>query len=220
MQSLIFNLTEAIDSAANRATPWEYALKLIGDAYPGGFVVLHNKNFLNSTLNSVATYRMDQKALDDYSRYYFKINPWIDTWKNIQQNIASTTEKIQPSSLFSRTEFFNDWMKPQGDINAAAGIKIQASAGDTIQLIAHYPLRRAARYDAELVHVLNAVRGNLARAARLAKPSRPTQTKPLARRHWWLGTRRLLLCCKRIAGWSTRIRPPSSCFGKKTGCVW
>jgi DNA-binding CsgD family transcriptional regulator len=71
--------------------------------------------------------------------------------------------------MFTNTEFYNDWLRPQKDVEAAAGMKLVGDRGETVQFMMHFPLRLSVAYDRAAAEVLTRMRGNLERSVNLAR---------------------------------------------------
>lgn len=60
--------------------------------------------------------------IDSYRQYYAAKNPWAPGFFLAPQGVPVDSESMCPRAELVRTEFHNDWLRPQGDISAGGGI--------------------------------------------------------------------------------------------------
>jgi len=142
-----------------------------GAALPGSFALVHNTSFSYETSSSLVGYNVADSFIESYCEHFAPLNPWAGYWTKARSGTIAASESVAPSSLYTKTEFYNDWLMPQNRLEAGAAIKVSEDMGQTIML-AHYPLKFAERYDAVAVRLLKHVRGNINRAVEFARAFR------------------------------------------------
>ncbi|ESZ72421.1 hypothetical protein X727_07980 [Mesorhizobium sp. L103C119B0] len=157
-------VAEAIDAAAFGVVSWDEVPRAMGEAFPGSLCSLLNHNIVENKLNFQAVHNIDPEYLRSYADHYARLNPWIPLWQAVESGTVLVAEKDCPARTFADTEFYNDWLRPQKDIEAAAGIKIDGGPREVIHLPLHYPLSRAGSYDRAAAEVLTRIRSNLRRS--------------------------------------------------------
>lgn len=177
--SVSAELGEAIDAAALGRCGWDIIPHLLAGAFPGAMVAFSNDNFTMGTVAVLAVTNIDPDFLKSYMDHFAFVNPWAVHWNMAASGQILIAEDLCPSRLYSQTEFYNDWLKPQG-IEAAVAIKIDAGRGDLIRLPMHYPLQLAPTYDGAAAEVLSRVRGNLGRAVELGLTLRKRTEQAIA----------------------------------------
>lgn len=60
--------------------------------------------------------------VDSYLQYYAAKNPWASGCFLAPQGVPVYSESVCPRAELLRTEFHNDWLRPQDDISAGGGI--------------------------------------------------------------------------------------------------
>ena len=130
---------------------------------------LLNHNVADNTLNFHAAYNIDPEYQKSYADHYARLNPWVPLWQAVESGTVLVTEKDCPARMFASTEFYNDWLLPQKDIEAAVGIKIDGGTREIIHLPMHYPLSRADAYGRAAAEVLTCIRDNLRRSVDLGR---------------------------------------------------
>lgn len=99
---------------------------------------------------------VDCARMAQYEAYYSAQNPWTPFWKNAQTMRVYASDVAMPSSLFERTEFYNDWLCPM-KAQSAIGAKI-FDEGDRLAMLAlHYEPALADRYNRELLAVVSGI---------------------------------------------------------------
>lgn len=126
-------------------------------------------NFSESRLNFLAFQNMDPAFVSAYAEHFAYINPWNAYWGRIKGTTIAASEEVSPAQNFARTEFYNDWLLPQNNAVAAAGMKLVHEGGEVVNLLVHYPLAKAGLYDEAALAILNNIRGNLERSVNLAR---------------------------------------------------
>ncbi|MFE0015918.1 helix-turn-helix transcriptional regulator [Mesorhizobium sp. NPDC059054] len=163
------DVSEAIDRAAFDDGDWNDVPTALAQAFPGSFGAFWNINYRRTDLNFLATHNIAPDFLKSYAEHFAFINPWTAYWENIRNGTVAASEVVAPARSFDRTEFYNDWLKPQKDVEAAAGLKLVGGQGEIVTFLMHYPLSKSDRYEAAAVEVLSRVRGSVDRSISLAR---------------------------------------------------
>ena len=72
--------------------------------------------------NAFATFRTDPSFSRSYAEYYGKINVFLIKGKSLlQSGKVSFSSELCPDSEARRSEFFNDWVLPQGQGHGLLG---------------------------------------------------------------------------------------------------
>lgn len=167
--SIATRVNEAIDLASCGAAPWELASQLFADSFPGSFVVINNLDLENDRVNFCAAHNADPDYMEKYFEYYAYINPWLDIWHTQPSGTVLVAEDVCPARQFCGTEFYDDWVAPQKDIEGATGLKVDGGPNELLHVPVHYPLKLAPIYDKATAEVLKRIRGSLARAVKVSR---------------------------------------------------
>lgn len=162
-------VAEAIDAAAFGMVSWDEVPRAMGKAFPGSLCSLLNHNVAENKLNFQAVHNIDPEYLKSYADHFAQLNPWLPLWQSVESGTVLVAEKDCPARMFAETEFYNDWLRPQKDIEAAVGVKIDGGPQEVIHLPLHYPLSKASSYDEAAAEVLNRIRNNLRRSIDLGR---------------------------------------------------
>ena len=162
------DLSEIIDAAAIGRGSWESVPAAIVEAFPGTMASILSLSGAEDRLNFSLASNIAPSFLQSFATYYAFRNPWASGWAPKDDGTVMISEEDFPSRLIAHTEFYNDWLKPQRDLDAAVGVKIHGDADSLVHLPIHYPLWMAPRYDRPLARFLEAIRGSLARAQEIS----------------------------------------------------
>ena len=162
-------LALAIDAAAFGAGSWDDVPALFSDAFPGSFGGLWTMDFADNNLNFLSLQNMDPGFVRSFREHFAYINPWNHYWQTVPNGTVALSEDVSPARRFATTEFYNDWLVPQRDVEAGAGLKLYGEGGEQVTAIMHFPLSLSDRYGKAAVEILNRVRGNIERSIGLAR---------------------------------------------------
>lgn len=165
-------VTSKIEIATFNGGAWDEVPAAISKAFPGSFGGLYNMNFEDRRVNLWCTHNMDPDFKRSYAEHFAYINPWTEYWSSVGNGIVALSEDVSPARRFSHTEFYNDWLAPQKDVEAAVGVKIVGDRGESIQYLMHFPVRLSGAYGKPAAEILNRVRGPLQRSISLARQLR------------------------------------------------
>lgn len=75
----------------------------------------------NDELSFIQCVRTDPESVMSYNSYYSKVNVWFDHSKDLPEGKIITTDQLFPAQELVKTEWYNDWLKPQGYFHAMIG---------------------------------------------------------------------------------------------------
>jgi DNA-binding CsgD family transcriptional regulator/PAS domain-containing protein len=169
VKDIVDHLAAAIDGIALGSADWDIVPGVMGQAFPGTFSGVWNLNFAENRLNGQAWTDIDPDFARSYAAHFAYINPWTDYWIAARSGHVALSEAVFPSRSFAHTEFYNDWLRPQPGSEAAAGLKLTGDSGELFQLVTHFSLDAAGRYDAAIAAVMTRMRPALQRQIDLAR---------------------------------------------------
>jgi len=65
--------------------------------------------------------RLDPGYLFSYDRYYSSVNVWLDNAQDFPEGTPTTSSILYPNAELPKTEWYNDWLKPQGYFYCLSG---------------------------------------------------------------------------------------------------
>lgn len=163
------NMAAAIDAATFGEGSWDRVPAILSQAFPGSFGGIYNMNFPESRLNFMSWQNLDPAFVTSFAEHFAYINPWASYWTSLKGTTIAASEDVYPARSFAESEFYNDWLVPQGRSEAAAGMKIVGERDEAVHVLLHYPLAKSGAYDRAALEILAAIRGNLERSINLAR---------------------------------------------------
>lgn len=137
LEGIVSAVGERIDAAALAPERWQDVLEGLQAALPGtGAILLATDTQLASPIVAASSGYSDGD-MRTYGEYYSGINPW-----NVKWPASGLTPRFSEEALSSRdlhrTEFYNDWLKPIGEIDYSTGIKLFDSENRKALLALNY----------------------------------------------------------------------------------
>lgn len=161
-------VAEAIEQASLGRVPWTLPAEIFSTAFPGGFAALINQDFVHDSINFMEWVNLDEHAAATYVEHFAYINPWAEVWTRMRSGSVFVAERYRPARTFANTEFYNDWLAPQGDVVGGVGLKVDASPTDVVYFPMHYPGRYAETYDGPAAEVSRRLVAPIQRAIEIA----------------------------------------------------
>lgn len=122
------DLIGKIYDAALMPELWPVFLERMSDALGSRGTVLYLVDFASrsSTCRSdeisfIQSVRIDPEAVASYDHYYSKINVWLEHSGDLPEGELITTDRLYSACELVKTEWYNDWLKPQGYFHAMLG---------------------------------------------------------------------------------------------------
>lgn len=162
-------LAASVDAAMLGNGSWADIPAILGRAFPGSWTALQNINLSDPRLDFYASFNIDPYFVRTYVEHFAFINPWDNLhWTSVRSGTVAISEEVAPARLIKRTEFYNDWLVPQG-AEAATGLKIDGDHDENIRLYLHFPMSQAEAYSRSSAAVLARMRGNLLRSIEIGR---------------------------------------------------
>ena len=120
---------------------WPGFLERLADVLRGSNSALLVCNVSTGRNYTVACVRTDPELLRLYNQHYHARNPWIQPGcLELPTRIVGVGEMYCPEAELTKTDFYNEWLRPQGLKHSIAAL-VRNTGGD---LIMHSTLRPAA----------------------------------------------------------------------------
>lgn len=126
-------LVSEIYAALLGSSNWETFLDYLSDALPNGKTTLfyHDANAGAGAFSINA--RFDPEYIATYSNHFCFINPWMRRASTRQVGLGVRAEQMLPRNELLRTEFYNDFLRPQG-LESGVGVTIVREDGRNFML--------------------------------------------------------------------------------------
>ncbi|SFI51057.1 helix-turn-helix transcriptional regulator [Jannaschia pohangensis] len=134
-------LIETIYNCALGLADWHSLCLQMREAVPGMGVALHLHQM--GELNNVGVVEtgFDAAAFPDYVEHYMNVNPWLTGLERSPAGLLLHTDDIVPEEMLLRSEFWNDWLRPQGDYAAGSAIVLSRTLNRNCAILTNYSHR-------------------------------------------------------------------------------
>lgn len=117
------NLTTLIYSALLDPSRWQVFLDQAAAEIGGAKMQLHGWTDAEGAMLS-ATTGYDPAMIAQYERHLRRLNPWTQKIIQSPEGAVLSSEELYPEEKLKRSLFYEEWLRPQEDIVAGAGVVI------------------------------------------------------------------------------------------------
>ena len=121
-EPLILELIEQIYAAAVDCTLWSGVLETLMQATNSSSGVIYAFNPQSGNSRILTDDHLHMKSMEAYCQYYATIDPWHAYMISRPAGEVFYSQQAAPDTEFEKTEFYNDFLKPQGIFHAMGGI--------------------------------------------------------------------------------------------------
>lgn len=122
------NLVGKIYDAAVMPELWPVFLEQLSDVLESRGTALYLVDFASrlsicqsDEISFIQSARIDPEKGESYDRYYSKVNVWFEKSRDLPEGELITTDRLFPAQKLVKTEWYNDWLKPQNYFHAMIG---------------------------------------------------------------------------------------------------
>lgn len=156
---------DAIYAAAADPSRWAEVFALV-ERHMGGFGTIYERNVSDPQSHRLAAASLDPRFADLYNGYYNATNIWATSPKGGELPIYVTEEVIDGKAL-ERTEFYGDWLRPQG-LKHGLSCRVVGTGGRSLHLgLVREP--RFGAYDSGEIQFLQSLAPHLQRAVEISE---------------------------------------------------
>lgn len=134
--------------------------------WPGTKVVLHAQDNRSRRSLGMLIHGFDPKVSADYREHYAFHNPWVPLIQAAPVGVGLCADEALPSRCFTHLEFY-DWIRREGEVESAAGIKLYHDEARHAVVNLHYGAAVAERYNGAIPRGLQRLAGSLRAALEL-----------------------------------------------------
>ncbi len=142
-------LGEIVDAAAFDPQHWSLFIERLQAAIPGTKICIQVSAMDSSLPLFFSSVGWSEQSIAAYKDYYWSVNPWQEAW------LEATMSKVERSELYfshralEKTEFFADFLQPEGSVDGATGVKFAAHRGRQATLAIHSDIGEADRVEVQ-----------------------------------------------------------------------
>lgn len=120
-------ITSRLFAAALDPAEWSSVLRSLGDALPGAKLHLFAHDIARQAGLGILHEGHDPDYIACYEAYYSQLNPYPMTADTVALRTVVELEEVVPTAHIERTEYFNDWMRPQENLTNGTGLILDRS---------------------------------------------------------------------------------------------
>ncbi|GLS45954.1 helix-turn-helix transcriptional regulator [Methylobacterium brachythecii] len=169
LRDAIEDVGQLIDEAAFDVGRWQDVLDTLTHSLPG---TRANLQVVDPALGRAAPmvgsgWRADE--MDAYARHFGAINPWVSVLLRSSPMAAICGERELPYSELRKSEFYQDWLRPIGEVDGSSGIKLLDSGGRFGALTLSYDVKRTDRIYPDIARLLQALAPRIERSLNISR---------------------------------------------------
>ncbi len=151
------HLITLAQSAALDQRRWIWFLEALSRVAGGICVQLLGHDVRSQVPLGHIVYGYDEDFLDTFDSYYGSINAWAPAFGRMEPGHVFTTDQMVSEAELIRTEFYNDWVRPQDDIIGGAGAVLDRSPARTTLIGSNIPRRHRDKLEEPFRDLLEAL---------------------------------------------------------------
>ena len=121
-EARLHELVGRIYEAALDASHWRSVVQEIGDVFGGASGLVINDTAGHPRIAEAANF--DPVFVGSYDAYYGRTNPWLTEFAKLPSG-RLLHRGLAPAIKLEATEYYNDWLRPQGLRDAVGGILVK-----------------------------------------------------------------------------------------------
>lgn len=172
------DLVETIYAAATGRAGWQDLLSQLRVDFDHAYMALHAHDTLEQRNIGMVGVGYSKPYLDSFIRHYAAINPWSEVAGRARIGVAQPSEALLPPAALYRTEWYNDWIRPQEDISTGAGITLARDAHRIFRISCNIRLADRDRLQPVVIDTLNGLAPHLRRAFAIYRHGRDRVETP------------------------------------------
>jgi DNA-binding CsgD family transcriptional regulator/PAS domain-containing protein len=160
---------DTIYAAATVPDSWKHFLELVSDAFLGARVALHGHDLATGHTLGALSHGYDPDYIAVYEKEYSAINPWTGGYAKGPIGRVQLTEDLIDAASLKKTRFYDEWIRPQGDIGTGVGITICRDSSKRMRLSCNVSFRNGDRLRTEMVQTLTVLAPHLRRSFEIGR---------------------------------------------------
>lgn len=172
-------LTALIYSALLDPSRWQAFLDETAATIDGARVQIHGwTDAAGASLSATTGY--DPAMLAEYERHLCRLNPWTQAISRAPVGLLLSSQQLQPEEKVRKSLFFEEWIRPQENIIAGAGVVIGRTPSGPFMFGGNVRQRDRETTHPKLIDVMGRLAPHLALAWRLARAISEPQIRLMA----------------------------------------
>ena len=144
----------AVYSAASAPGMWKHFIALLSESFASARVALYCHDHTSNVNLGALDYGFDPEFVEAYRQEYAAISPYAPAQALGPVGVVLSSHQLVDRATMRNTRFYQEWIRPQEDIAAGAGITICRDGGRFLRLGCNIRLRDEERVQARLERTL------------------------------------------------------------------
>ncbi len=143
-------LVEAIYDAGLDSDRWQDVCNGLSSLIPGARIMMQGHDLKSRTNLGLLTSNYDPTLASVYKDYYSGINAWLAPIQSVPVGLVVTDLELLNHQELVRTEFWADWVRPNGDVSGGVGAILFRESDRFLFFTANFPWAKQEIYRNEV----------------------------------------------------------------------
>lgn len=121
-EAALLQLVDLIYNAVANPDGWTIFLQSLSDAFRGHAAALFTQDFQTNIVPFLISVRSDPGFMQSYQDHFSSLNIWMKVEDKLPAGRGVTDQMLASDSELHRSEFYNDWLRPQALRHAIGGV--------------------------------------------------------------------------------------------------
>lgn len=157
-------LTSLIYAASVNWRHWSDFVEMVHDVSGGVRSAIHGFDTSTETPFAIAQSNFAPEFVESYFSYYGSISPWPAALGVAPVGQPLLAGSLVPHNDLSKTEFYNDWVRPQDDIACGAGVTLARNAGRVVIFAGNIRRKDADKLEKNFLRLIDVLTPHLQQA--------------------------------------------------------
>lgn len=120
----IAELTTLVFAAALHPERWPDFVQRLHEISDGARTHIFGRDMKTGRLFGFVGAGYDDSHMEEYQAHFRHLNVWVDGFADVADGTYVPTAEMYPREKLFRTEFYNDWVRPQENIYGGGGVML------------------------------------------------------------------------------------------------
>lgn len=162
-------LVRRVYSAGLDRTKWSEFLADLSDMIGQSWIALHGHDTRRNVNLGFLTHNYSPDHHSSYLQYFAGRNPWNARAARVPVGAVIHSQVLLEPGVLKRTEFYNDWIRPQEDIGTGAGVTLFRDRERFLRLSCNIRFRDLEQMEARLLGLLETIGPHLQASFQLSR---------------------------------------------------
>lgn len=127
-------LTDLVYAGLFGECSWQVFLDRLATAVPDGKAALHYHDLVSPAAQVPGMSGFSCESISQFISHFAGVNPWLPKTTLVPVGQGVIADNIFPRSQLIKSEFYNDWLKPQTDCETSIGVTVVRAPARTCVL--------------------------------------------------------------------------------------